>query len=277
MDNALLALIDQRFQKNINESSLINTTTCIVLDASDDTKCKVRMLANDSIYTIPNLSGSAVSEGDICQVYYKTSLSQRNCYIGAALNKQGSGNTIAECINFDERLTLPSIDYVAIANCKIKCLADSPSLLNVVMNVQGLSQTELDIQVVVNGENHNTLQKTVEEDSKEVVSFSLPLFLSKNQKYKIELKAKGMVDVLSADWFVYGFNIETTTIFDPTTDSDYIYDTNNTSIIYYIGNSNSPQIPTTLQDTNVTKIYATGFNYSNIEAVYIPEGITEIE
>ena len=82
---------------------------------------------------------------------------------------------------------------------------------------------------------------------------------------------------MSADWFVYGFNIETTTIFDPTTDSDYIYDTNNTSIIYYIGNSNSPQIPTTLQDTNVTKIYATGFNYSNIEAVYIPEGITEIE
>ena len=277
MDNTLLTLIDQRFQKNINESNLLNITPCVVLDASDDTKCKVRMLTNDSIYIIPNLSGSTVSEGDICQVYYKTSLSQRNCYIGAALNKQGSGNTIAECIDFDERLTLPSIDYITIANCKIKCLADSPSLLNVVMNVQGLSQTELDVQVLVNGENHKTLQKTIEEDSKEVVSFSFPLVLSKNQKYKIELKAKGMVDVLSAEWFVYGFNIETTTIFDPTTDEDYIYDTNNTSIIYYIGESENPQIPTVINDTNVTKIYSTGFNYSNVEAVYIPEGITEIE
>lgn len=77
--------------------------------------------------------------------------------------------------------------------------------------------------------------------------------------------------------YVYGSNIEKTTIFDPTTDADYIYDADNNAIVYYIGTSSNPQIPQVIQNTEVKKLYSTAFNYSNVDAVYIPEGIEEIE
>ena len=49
------------------------------------------------------------------------------------------------------------------------------------------------------------------------------------------------------------------------------------TIIYYIGESNKPAVPTTLNGKSVEKILVTGFNYSEVTSVYIPEGIVEIE
>lgn len=276
MDN-FLQVIDKRVKKAIVESNVINTTPCIILNQVDSNNFSVKMLSNDCIYVLPNLSGSALEKGDLCQVFYKGSFSQRNCFIGAALNRQGSGSTIAQCINFNIVGDLPTIDFMPLANCKVLSFADSPSLLNINMNVQGLVQTEFGLQILINGEIYKTIYKNIDEDEKEIISVSFPLKFEANQKYKIQLNVKGMVTLLDFECFVYGFNIEETVIFDPTTDDDYIIDANNNSIIYYIGNSTNPQIPQIIQNTEINKIYSTGFNYSTIESVYIPEGIEEIE
>lgn len=64
--------------------------------------------------------------------------------------------------------------------------------------------------------------------------------------------------------------------FSPTSESDYIID-EYSNIIHYIGSSVKPEVPNELNDLPVRKLYATAFNYSNVKAVYIPEGIVEIE
>lgn len=273
MDN-FLQVIDQRVEKAIAESNVINTTPCIILNQVDSNKFSVRMLSNDCIYVLPNLSGSALENGDLCQVFYKGSFNQRNCFIGAALDRHKSENVV---IPFDIVGTLPTISFMSLANCKILSASNSSCLLNVNLNVQGLGQTELGVQIVINDVVRKTLYKSVDNGKKEIVSFSLPIFFEKNEKYKIQLKVKGNVNLLDFESYVYGSNIEKTTIFDPTTDADYIYDTDNNAIIYYIGASSNPQIPQTIQNTEVKKLYSTAFNYSNVDAVYIPEGIEEIE
>lgn len=273
MDN-FLQVIDQRVKKTIIESNIINTTPCIVLNQVDLNNFSVKMLSNDCIYVLPNLSGSALAVGDVCQVFYKGSFNQRNCFIGAALNRQ---STTAQYLNFDIVGNMPTLDFMPLANCKILSSANSPSLLSVNINVQGLAQTEFGIQILVNDEVLKTIYKTIAQNEKEVITYSSPLDFESNHKYKVQLNVKGNVELLDFECFVYGFGIERTTIYDPTTDEDYIYDVNNHSIIYYIGDSKNPQIPQTIQNTEVNKIYATGFNYDDVESVYIPEGIVEIE
>jgi hypothetical protein len=273
MDN-FLQVIDQRVKKTIVESNVINTTPCIILDQVDSNNFSVRMLSNDCIYVLPNLSGSALENGDLCQVFYKGSFNQRNCFIGAALDRHKSENVV---IPFDIVGTLPTIDFMSFAHCKILSTSNSSCLLNVNLNIQGLGQTELGLQIVVNGAIRKTLYKNVDNGKKEIISLSLPIFFEKNEKYKIQFKIKGNVNLLDFEGYIYGSNIEKTTIFDPTTDADYIYDTDNNAIIYYIGTSSNPQIPQVIQNTEVKKLYSTAFNYSNVDAVYIPEGIEEIE
>lgn len=68
-------------------------------------------------------------------------------------------------------------------------------------------------------------------------------------------------------------------IYDPTDENDYIYtiEDNEATIIYYIGASIRPAVPTTLGGAPVVKIAATAFTYRDVYVVAIPEGITIIE
>lgn len=64
--------------------------------------------------------------------------------------------------------------------------------------------------------------------------------------------------------------------FDETDESDYIY--SGYTILYYIGASRRPEIPSTLGGVPVRVIECTAFaGNTNIEAVKIPEGVEVIE
>ena len=68
-------------------------------------------------------------------------------------------------------------------------------------------------------------------------------------------------------------------VYDPTNEDDYIYTIENgeATIIYYIGQSIRPMIPTTLGGSPVKNIAATAFNYRNdVYIVYVPHGVTVI-
>lgn len=63
--------------------------------------------------------------------------------------------------------------------------------------------------------------------------------------------------------------------FDPTDESDYIYDGD--TIIFYIGTGSHPCIPETLDGVQVRVIERTAFGGTEVEAVKIPEGVEVIE
>ena len=71
-----------------------------------------------------------------------------------------------------------------------------------------------------------------------------------------------------------GRNIGAKGPFDPTGDADYIFTAD--TIMYYIGESKRPEIPSTLGGTAIKKLSATAFACSDITAVKIPEGMEEI-
>lgn len=62
--------------------------------------------------------------------------------------------------------------------------------------------------------------------------------------------------------------------FDPTDESDYIY--NGNTIIYYIGSKKRPVVPSSLDGVQVRTIEITAFNGTGIEAVRLPEGMEVI-
>lgn len=68
-------------------------------------------------------------------------------------------------------------------------------------------------------------------------------------------------------------------VFDDTDESDYIYSISNgeATILYYIGETRRPAVPTTLEGATVTHIAGTAFNYSNITMVSIPNTVVSID
>lgn len=63
--------------------------------------------------------------------------------------------------------------------------------------------------------------------------------------------------------------------FDHTDERDYIY--NGDTIIYYIGKSKRPELPSELDGIKVRVVERTAFSGNAVEAVRIPDGMEVIE
>lgn len=88
---------------------------------------------------------------------------------------------------------------------------------------------------------------------------------------------RGNADIADIQAFVWGQDItgESPEITD---ENDYTYTTNNgiTTVTGYIGKSLYPQIPDDLGNGKTLYIDKNSFSDSEIESVYIPDGVTEI-
>ena len=89
----------------------------------------------------------------------------------------------------------------------------------------------------------------------------------------------GTGNVSAAYCFVSGQYITNKINYDDTVDSDYVYVTNEntTDILYYKGKSKYPMIPTMINGKPTNILYTTSFNMSDVKAVYIPDGVTQID
>lgn len=117
---------------------------------------------------------------------------------------------------------------------------------------------------------------TVHAEEYTSVHFSLPLTVG-GGTHSIEIKAVGEASAESISFYVWGQNIAEISS-EETNEEDYIYAVSDgtAEIMYYIGDSTYPEIPSELGGFPVTKIAATAFSRSDITGVYIPEGVTEI-
>ena len=272
--NGLVTLIDERIKKN---GAGVTIVPCTVLELKDNQFVKVATVANGDVYTVLNESGSNVEVGETVQVAYSGLLTGKNAYIIASKNKSSEG----KYANIVGSVQVGALfeTYRIVGNLGAKANDITNCVLYVNCNMNTSTDGEAEFMVEVNGSTHSFSPKTsLVTNEYKYLSFQIPIVLASGAN-EVYVYAKGVGNVLSMETFIGGHGIEAYAVYDPTGDNDYIYNTssNTSNVIYYIGDSIRPRMPLTLSNKAIDKLYATAFNYTDVQAVYIPEGITEIE
>lgn len=275
--DSLLNIIDNRAQKKVETMPLIKTIPTLVVEVLENNMVTVQLLSEPMEYTVPNLCGSPVAVGEAVQLYYKgTVISDRSAYIGASSFK-------------------PSTNFV-MANLKVGSLSNSERKIAEINFTAYYSKVSL----VFNGvcENSSEYQKTgrlsiylddviqpyrpqftVVANGSYHLAFTLPYDVAIGE-HKLTVKAIGIDLSLSAICaYITGYVNIYIPDYEPTDEDDYVWGTNDdgAEVYLYVGNSPSPEVIDELDGNSVNTLTCTSFNYSNVVAVYIPDGIERIE
>ncbi len=162
-------------------------------------------------------------------------------------------------IDFSSRSQTP-----VFFECSLVLTADATGDVYLFVNTDGSLQSFMPVVTVREGE-YTTHH------------FSFPVNVT-GGSHSITLTASGDAIAEAISCYIWGQNIAEISA-QPTESTEYIYlidDEGNAEIIYYIGDKTFPEIPSQLEGSPVTSIAATAFDYSDITAVYIPDGVTEI-
>lgn len=281
-------LLQYQIQKTVSSSGYLRTVPCKVIALGEKNMVTVATITNNSMYTVKNLSGTNLVEGQEVKLFYSGDIiADGNPFVSMATpNDSGgephdslsyvTGNVLTGIMTGTEKL----VTSIAMSTDVI-----SNAFLSVSLNLFGgigedyftenafikmfLDELELAYQPI----------QTVAAGSYSVLNFQLPIALGKGlHKLLVKLQGKNMT-LVSGNVYVRGTGIEDASDYDITTENDYvtITDSDGTNVLYYKGTSNKPEIPTTLNGSAVKTISATAFNYSTINSVSIPDGVIEIE
>lgn len=276
--NDLMQLIDYRINRQLRDSTALNSTPCRILELYPNGNVKVQLIQNNSEYIVPNYSGSDLYIGEESQLFFQGDISSgRFMYIGASVNKQNNGtfNFITGDKMpgevFDQERVISQIDF--------RCREQTPCLFFFNATVFGSSAGNLNIKVYIDEIANDFISvNTLYANEHRTISFSLPE-ISESGDHQIKVTAYGSGNIIAVNAYMLGYQIERYENYDPTNENDYTFrtDENKCGIIYYIGQSKCPEIPVMLEGKPVTKLYATSFNHCDVTNVYIPEGVEEIE
>ncbi len=118
---------------------------------------------------------------------------------------------------------------------------------------------------------------TLHDGEYSTLHFNLPLNVS-GGTHQIRIVMRGTADISDIQAFVWGQEVKKESP-EITDENDYLYTVNDgiTTVTGYTGKSLYPQIPDNLGGERTTYIGKTSFTDSEIESVYIPDGVTEIQ
>lgn len=118
--------------------------------------------------------------------------------------------------------------------------------------------------------------QTLHEGEYQTINVSIPINASTGT-HTVRVAAYGKAVVTAASAYIWGQELHKESP-QYTSDSDYTYTVSNgiTTVTGYIGSSLYPEIPTKLGGGATTVIDDHAFTDSEITAVFIPEGVTEI-
>lgn len=269
--STLLDLIDSRIKQSDTGIKII---PCTVLELLSDQFVKVASISNGENYTVLNMSGSNVEVGETVQVAYTGSLiTSKNAYIIASKNKSSE----AKYRNLTGDVYTGALFETMrpIVGFGIKAMSETDCVLHFSCNIASTETGTIEFEI--DGNDYSP-KFTIEADTYKCISFDIPLTLS-GDKNEIWVNAKGVGIVTDVCTFVGGHGIESYDLYDDTDDNDYFFKTVDgmSEVIYYIGSSTRPRMPNTLGGNPIRKLYATSFGSSNVQSVYIADGITEIE
>lgn len=278
MKDALFELIDSSVRKQIENSDCIFAVPAKVVEALDNGMYVVNLISNGTQLIVPNWSGSELDLNENVQIFYKGNiLSERTAYIGASFytGDNASRNRI-KYINGTFELgavgetarTIAMVEFEAVQNTKVFAVLNA----NIWGNETGFSF----VYIYMDGILHEYQPKTtVMANYDSVQCFNLPFDVTKG-KHVLEIKASGTGNYIDIYAYIWGQGLTDKESFDPTSEADYIY--SGGTIIYYIGKSKNPLLPTTLDGIPVTTIASVAFDGRiDLVSAKISDGITRIE
>lgn len=278
----LYNLISEIVIKQINSLNLNKTVPCKVIKTMDNENVEVELISNKAHYIVPNYSGSPLNAGETVQLFYKGIITNNNAYVGASLNKEIEVSDEKYNLNYIQGKSeiggtlstgtkITTIGFTNSRNCH--CFV----VLNITFT--GTQSNNITIKTFLDGtELSYAPQITTVESESTHFSCTIPITADSGD-HVVNIMCYGVGYVESANCFVFGMNIEKYIPYEPTDQNDYRYTVENVeaNIIYYIGKTESPEIPATLSGAATTKLLVTSFDHSDVERVKIPEGVVEIE
>lgn len=272
----LYDLVSSIVRKELNRFDLTKTTPCRVVQVLDNQKVEVELVSNKAHYRVSNYSGSPVNIGETVQLFYRGIISESSSYIGASFYKSGATTNF---VVMDSKTGLIGSEYSLASRVDVKAINDTNIEITYNASILGTNNGEVEFVVHIDGieQDYKPLSSTI-ESSRTMVSFSIPSHI-KQGKHNIEIRVKGIANIERVYAFVTGQVEKIEANFDDVVSDDFIYITNDiiTDIALYIGTSLVPKIPETINGKPIGKLCASAFNVSDVEAVYIPDGVTEIE
>jgi hypothetical protein len=278
MKDALFELVDTSVRKQMENSDYVLAVPAKVVDALENGMYVVTLISNGSQLVLPNWSGSELDFDENVQVFYKGKiLSERTAYIGASFytGDNASRNRI-KYINGTFALgevtetarTIARVEFEAVQKTKVFAVLNA----NIWGNETGFSF----VYVYMDGILHDYQPKTtVTANYDSVQCFNLPFDVSKGE-HVLEIKASGTGNYIDIYAYIWGQGLTDKESFDPTSEADYIY--SGGTIIYYIGKSKNPLLPTTLDGIPVTTVESVAFDgRTDLVSAKIPDGIARIE
>lgn len=275
--DSLLTLIDSRIAQSERNDMSIKSVPCRVEEILDNGYVKIKAIPTGAEYELLNKSGTSVSVGESVQVYYCGVLNSKSAYVGAAIGKE-SESPLNMVVGETQLIEIFDSELV-IATCDVSAKKDTVGIMYFNITLWGINGGNTLFEFVINDETILTLTVTTHIGEYVSQSFSIPTQFE-NGDSSVQIKAKGDGLIAVSDLKICGHGIEEAEPhYDPTTDTDYVYETETeqTNVIYYIGKSLHPSVPLVINNQPVKILRGTAFNYSNITTVYIPEGVEEIE
>lgn len=277
MKDALLELVNTSVKKQMETSDYILAVPARVVEALDNGMYVVNLISNGSQLIVPNWSGSELDLNENVQIFYKGKiLSERTAYIGASFytGDNASRNRVRYIkgnISLGEVTgtpkTIARVEFEAAQNTKVFAVLNA----NIWGNADGFNFVNL----YMDDDLHEFQPKTtIVANYDSVQCFNLPFDVRKG-KHVLEVKSSGVGNYVDIYAYIWGQGLATEGSYEPTNEADYIY--NGGTILYYIGDKTRPAIPEMLDGIQVAKIEKTAFGGTNIQGVYIPEGVEVIE
>lgn len=274
----LFQLIDERIAYMAKKMPFISSLPCEVTEVLADNMVKVQLFSDGAIYTVPNWSGSALRVGENAHLFFRGStFSESTAYVGACINKNSSP-VYVQGYGYLGALTSTSRN---VAKIGFKNFAQEVYLVfNAVAQIDENNAGDGAFTITID----ETAQTYVPQFSGVQggyanISFTLPYTLALGE-HDITIGGTGSYASLTMiNCFVFGDVQSNESPYSPTTNNDYIYRTisGEVGVIYYIGEITNPEIPAELGDNPVKTLECTAFNYTDVTAVSIPDGVTTIE
>lgn len=200
----------------------------------------------------------------------------------------GSGSTsVSTTINVEQNVTFVELEGFtgevsaeerAIAEGAFSCRMQTAVFADITVQIAGTVDTTAAAAVHIN---HiaQTLRPhiSLHDGGETVLHFTLP-FIADAGTNNIAVVLAGECEVTDIQAYVWGQEL-TEESPDPTSDGDYTYTVEDglTTVTGYVGSGLSPKIPTMLGSGRTSVIAGGAFTGTQVQSVYIPDGVSEIE
>lgn len=310
-NTGLLNLIDERVGKILSKFKILKYKPAVVQSVNTDT-VSVKFEDN-TVMTLPNLSGNFVLPNTVVLVYYWGNVINKNTayigknatsvtvcnaseynakenvlyfiqdtgeiYIGSLKYGGGQNNSLFNTLSAEISKGSLFIDGKAVASYDFKCTDISTTcIISADVEISTSISESITVEYYIDDVLQSFTPQITLNTGRILQHLQYVFYNVSIGEHNITIKIKGDYGYIeSGIGHICGYNIQLIPS-KPTTADDYVYIIENDSVklIFYKGTETRIQIPSEIEGKPVTEIEATCFTNSNVKYAVIPETVEKI-